>query len=92
MPTVGENTALSWRDWDLQALLPANGGDAGDSGSIPGLRRFPGGENGNPVQYPCLGNPIDREDWWATVFGVTKSQTRLSAHAPTVPDPARDTG
>ena len=91
-PLWGRTQLFSLRDWDLQALLPASGGDAGDSGSIPGLRRFLGGENGNPVQYSCLGNPIDREDWWATVLGVTKSQTRLSAHAPTIPDPERDTG
>ena len=37
-----------------------------------------GEENGNPLQYPCLENPMDREAWWATVHGVTKSQTRLS--------------
>ena len=81
-----------WREWDLQPLLPANVGDAGDSGSIPGLRKFHGGENGNPVQYSCLGNPTDREAWWATVHRVTKSWTRLSAHAPTIPDHPRDTG
>ena len=45
---------------------------AGDTSSIPGLGRFPGGENGNPLQYSCLGNPTDREAWWATAQGVTK--------------------
>ena len=54
--------------------LPAN---AGDAGSIPGWRRFPGGGNGNPLQYSCLGNPTDRGAWRATVHGVTKSQTQL---------------
>ena len=50
-----------------------------DLGSIPGLERYPGEENGNPpFQYSCLGNPMDRETWWATVHGVAKSQTRLS--------------
>ena len=38
------------------------------------------GENGNPLQYFCLGNPIDRGAWWATVHGVIESWTRLSAH------------
>ena len=46
---------------------PANAGDAGDLGSIPGSGRSPGGENGNPFQYPCLGNPMDRGVWKATV-------------------------
>ena len=52
--------------------LPAS---AGDSGSIPGLERFPREANGNPLQYSCLGNPMDRGAWWATVNGVTKTQT-----------------
>ena len=42
---------------------PANAGDTGDSGSIPGSGRSPGGGNGNPLQYSCLGNPMDRGDW-----------------------------
>ena len=56
---------------------PANAGDAGDAGSIPGSGRSPGGGHGNPLQYSCLENPMDRGAWWATVSGVTKSQTRL---------------
>ena len=55
--------------------LPAN---AGDSGSIPGLGRSPGKGNGNPLQYSCLGNPMDRKAWWATVHGTAKSWTGLS--------------
>ena len=58
--------------------LPANAGDTGVAGSIPGLRRSSGGENGNPLQYSCQDNPMDREAWRATVPGVTKSQTQLS--------------
>ena len=54
--------------------LPANAGDTRDVGSIPGSGRVPGEENGNPLQYSCLGNPMDRGAWWATVHGVTKSQ------------------
>ena len=57
---------------------PANAGDTGDMGSIPGLRRSPGRGNGNPLQYSCLGNLMDRGAWRATVHGVPKSWTRLS--------------
>ena len=52
--------------------------NAGDLGSIPGLGRSPREENGNPLQYSCLENPMDRGAWWASVHGVAKSQTRLS--------------
>ena len=48
---------------------------AGDLGSIPGLEKSPGGGNGNPLQYSCPENPMDRGSWWATVHGVTKSWT-----------------
>ena len=51
---------------------------AGDPGLIPGLGRSPGEGNGNPLQYFCLENPMDRGAWQATVHGVTKSQTQLS--------------
>ena len=51
---------------------PANAGDAGDVGSIPESRRSLEGGNGNPLQYHCLENPMDRGAWWATVHGVTK--------------------
>ena len=54
---------------------PANSGDVG---SIAGLGRSPGEGNGNPLQYSCLGNPMDRETWQATVHGVAKSWTQLS--------------
>ena len=47
--------------------------NAGDPGSIPGLGRCPGEGNGNPLQYSCLENPMDRGAWWTTVHGVTKS-------------------
>ena len=50
----------------------ANEGDTGDMGSVPGLERYTGGRNGNPLQYPCLENPMDREAWWAIVHGATK--------------------
>ena len=52
--------------------------NAGDQGLIPGSRRSSGEGNGNPLQYSCLENPMDRGAWWAIVHRVTKSQTRLS--------------
>ena len=55
--------------------LPVNAGNLRDGGSIPGLERYPGGGHGNPLQYSCLENPIDREAWQATVHMVAKSQT-----------------
>ena len=54
-----------------------NAGAVGDVSSIPESGKSPGGEHGNPLQYSCLGNSMDRGTWWATVHGVTKSQTRL---------------
>ena len=48
-------------------------GDLRDVDSVPGLERSPGGGHGNPLQYNCLENPMDREAWWATVHRVTKS-------------------
>ena len=52
--------------------------NAGDLGLIPGSGRSPGEGNGNPLQYSCLRNPMDRGDWWPTVHRVAKSGTRLS--------------
>ena len=57
--------------------LPANAGDIRDPGSITGLGRSPGGGHGNPLQYSCLENPMDRGPWQATVYGATKSWTQL---------------
>ena len=59
--------------------LPANAGHTGDTSSIPGSGRSPGGGHGNPLQYSCLENSMDGGDWRATVHGVTKS-----------PEPLRD--
>ena len=53
--------------------LAANAGDAKDAGSIPGSGRFPGVGSGNPLQYSCLQNSVDRGTWQAAVQGVTKS-------------------
>ena len=55
--------------------LPANAGDTRDTGLTLGLGRSPGGRNGNPLQYSCLENPMDRGAWQGTVQGVTKSRS-----------------
>ena len=63
--------------------LPDNTRDTGAVGSVPGLGRSPGGGHGNPLQYSCLVNPMDRGAWQATVHGVVRSWTqlkRLSMH------------
>ena len=59
--------------WWLRVKNPP--ASMGDMGSITGLERSPGEGNGNPLQYYCLGNPMDRGAWWATVNGVAKSET-----------------
>ena len=64
--------------------LPASAGDLRATGSIPGSGRSPGEDNGNPLQYSCLENPMDGGAWQAVIHGVTKSWTRLkqlSTHA-----------
>ena len=58
--------------------VKASASNARDLGSIPGSGRSPGEGNGNPLQYSCLENPMDRRAWWATVHRVAKSQTQLS--------------
>ena len=81
-----------WQSMGLQRVIrPQNKGFPGgsngkesvfnveDLGSIPGLGRFTGVRNGNPLLgYSCLENSMEREAWWATVPGVTKSRTQLS--------------
>jgi len=57
-------------------------GNAGDAGSIPVLGRSPGEGNGNPLQYFCLENSLNRRTWMASVHGVTKSDTTEQAHTP----------
>ena len=56
---------------------PASAGDVRDASLIPGPGRSPGEGNGNPLQYYCLENPIDRRTWWATVHSIAKSWTYL---------------
>ena len=62
----------------LGSEVKASSCNAGDLCSIPGSGRSPGEGNGNPLQFSCLENPMDGGVWWATVHGVTKSQTQLS--------------
>ena len=66
---------LSW--WLRSKESTCKAEAAGDAGSSPGWRQSPGGGHGNLLQYFCLENPKDREDWWAIVHTVTKSWTRL---------------
>jgi len=54
-------------------------GDTGDTGSIPGLGGYPGGANGNPLQYSCQENPMDRGPWWAAVHGGHKKLNMAEA-------------
>ena len=69
-------------NWASQVVLvvknrPANAGDIRDAVSIPGSGRSLGGGHGNPLQYSCLENPMDRGAWWVTVQGVTESRIGL---------------
>ena len=62
----------------MTQTVKASAYNAGDPGSIPGLGGSPGEGNGNPLQYSCPENLMDRGAWWATVHRVTKSRTQLS--------------
>ena len=66
---------MSWTSLVAQSDGKESLYNAGDLGSIPGLERFPGEGNGNPLQYSCLKNPMDRGPWWAAVHGLAKSRT-----------------
>ena len=65
--------------------LSANSGAARDASSIPRLGRSPGGGDGNPLQYSCLGNPLDRGAWRATVHGLKESDTTTDTHTHRAP-------
>ena len=82
--------AQTWTpNWGSLGGFPCSSGgkesacNAGDLGSIPGSGRSPGGGNGNPLQYSCLENPMDRGTWQTVIHGVTKSWTRLSDYTTT---------
>ena len=63
---------MGFPDSTMMKESACNAGNTTDAGLIPGSRRFPGGGNGNPLQYSCLKNSMDRGAWQATVHGVTK--------------------
>ena len=71
--------------------LLANIGDTGDTGLVPGSRRSPREGNGNPLQYSCWENPMDRGAWGVTIHWVTKTRIQLGTcmqqHQPAQPDP-----
>ena len=69
------NIIKGFSDDSVVKNLPAN---AGDTVSIPELGRSPGEGNGNPLQYSCLENPMDRGVWWAAVHGIAKNWTQFS--------------
>ena len=58
--------------WLIGKESPGNTGDAGDVGSVPESGRSPKGGNGNPLQYSCLENPMDRGDWWVTAHAIAR--------------------
>ena len=74
-------SALGFPGGSVVKIPPANAGDTENMCSISRSGRCPGGENGNPLQYSCLGNSMDRGARWAAAPGVTNSQTRQSMHA-----------
>jgi len=69
---------INYRGFSGVSVVKNLPGNAGDVGLIPGLGRYPGEGNGDPIQYSCLGNPMDRGACWATVHRVAKSWTQLS--------------
>ena len=77
------NPLILWVSLVVQVVKnpPANAGDLRNSGSTPGSGRSPGGGHGNPLQYSCLGNPMDRGAWWAIVQrgGLKESDTTEAA-------------
>ena len=85
---------LSVKVWTCKPILPLRGFPGGSDSKesacndpwVPGSGRSPGEGNGNPLQYPCLENPVDRGAWQAAVHGVAESWTRLSnGHTPSLP-------
>ena len=70
--TLFQRCCLGFPDALVVKNPPANAGDARDTGSTPGLGRFPGGKHGSPLQYSCWESPMYRGVWQATAYGVTK--------------------
>ena len=80
---------FAWRSFLFISIMGFLGGvviknppaNTGDTGSIPGSWRFAGVGNGNPLQYSCLENSLDRGAWWTTIYEVSQSRTWLSPHS-----------
>ena len=97
-PQEAQSSSLGYKKepyWASQVALvvknpPANTGDVGDMGSIPGSGRSPGGGHGNPLQYSCLENPMDKGAWWATVY--SKESTCNAGDPSWIPGSGRSTG
>ena len=70
---------MGFPDGSIVKNSPVNAGDKRDTGMIPGLGRSPGEGHGNPLQYSCLGNPMDRGAWWTTVHRV--AELDMTEHA-----------
>ena len=70
---MAEPYQMSFTGGSVGTEYTHSAGDARDAGLIPGLGRSPGGRHGNPLQYPCLENPMDRGAWQTTVYRVAKS-------------------
>ena len=79
-----ERASFQVAQWS--SVQPASAGDARGLGLILGSGRSPGAGNGNPFQHSCSTHSMDKGAWWATVHGVTKSQTQLSKHEHTEAD------
>ena len=77
LPLHGKQTVVTMFPGSTVKNPPANAEDTRDAGSIPGSGRSPGGGYGNPLQYSCLENSMDKRVWWATVHRVLKSRTQL---------------
>ena len=69
---------FSYMGFSSDSVVKNSPANAGDAGSIPGLARFPGEGNGNPLQYSCLEKLMDRGAWQATIHEITKSWAQLS--------------
>ena len=78
-PQVTLEFESNYFEWNIECLFCEESAcSAGDPSLIPGLGRSPGEVNGNPLQYPCLENLMDRGAWWAAAHGAAKSRARLN--------------
>ena len=84
-PSHQNGWKLGLPQWNNGEESSCNAGDTGDMGSIPGSGRFLGGRHGNPLQYSCLENPMDRGAWWATAHGFAESDTTEATEHSTSP-------